>query len=79
MAKRVDNIEFKKHPRSKYNWDEWTDGSTWLIEQGEDFDASVVSMKGHIYSHAFKNNRKVRVRTVSETAIAFQFFTPDEA
>jgi hypothetical protein len=74
MAKRVDNIDFKTHARAKYDWAEWTDGTTWQIEQGEDFNCSVPSMKGHIYSHAFKNGRKVRVRQVNDTTLAFQFF-----
>jgi hypothetical protein len=75
MAKRVDNVDFTRHPRGKYNWAEWTDGSTWQIEQGEDFKCSVVSMKGHIYSHAFKNDRKVRVRQIDDNTLAFQFYT----
>lgn len=74
MAKRVDNVDFKIHARTKYDWAEWMDGSTWQIEQGDDFVCSVASMKGHIYSHAFKNEKKVNVRQIDDKTIAFRFF-----
>lgn len=73
MAKRVDNIDFTTHARTKYPWAEWCDGSTWQIEEKEDFNCSVASMKGHLYSHAFKSDLKVNVRQVNETTLVFKF------
>jgi hypothetical protein len=78
MAIRVDNVDFKRHSRAKYNWTEWADGSTWQIQYGEDFSCSTASMKGHIYSHAFKNDKKVRVRQIDDQTLAFQFYAPEQ-
>lgn len=79
MAQRLENTDImSRHARTKYEWAEWMDGSVWQIKQGEDYTCSTVSMKGHIYSHAFKNNVKVRVRQTDDQTLAFQFFTPEE-
>ena len=48
MAKRVNEIP----SRAQYPWDEWLDGSTWELEPGIDFTASVPAVRQSAWSAA---------------------------
>jgi hypothetical protein len=34
---------------SEYPWDDWCDGRTWQIQQGEDFHVAVPTMRVYLY------------------------------
>jgi hypothetical protein len=46
---------------SKYPWDEWFDGKTRILVQGEDFTVTPASIQNTISVNAFR--RRVRART----------------
>lgn len=50
----------------KYPWDEWLDGSVWLLRQGEDFSTSMISFRATASKMAKRNGKKVRSRTVND-------------
>lgn len=69
--------EDKRHNwrRGKYDWDKWTNGSTWTIVKGVDFDCGLVSMRQRLYIVARQIKKRVRLETLfSEVAIRFQFY-----
>jgi hypothetical protein len=44
MARVDDSIDFgPRKPYRRYPWDQWTNGETWVLTQGEDFDVTVDS------------------------------------
>lgn len=45
--------------RSKYPWDEWLDGRTWLLKHGADFTVSTETMRVMLYQNATKRGVKV--------------------
>jgi len=63
MAEIVSNAAWNT-PRksvSTYPWDEWFDGQTRILTQGEDFTVKPSSIRNAIQVNAFRRN--VRVRT----------------
>jgi hypothetical protein len=71
--------------KSRYPWDEWTNGSIWQAKVGEDFDTSVKTFSQGLYAYGKRHGMKTEVRTVDDTTVAFCFFpgeqvaTPAEA
>lgn len=79
MAITVDDYKFKAgRGRSFYDWDEWTNGKVWQIEQGEDFDCATASMQTNIHKAAAVRNLTARTNITSPTTIVFQFVHTDE-
>lgn len=83
MAERALETLPIPQPRRTYPWDEWMDGSTWNLVQGEDFGASVVSFRNRCYTkakevgmratvhvHTHNGHDVVRVRFFSVDAVA---------
>lgn len=48
---------------SKYNWDEWLDGSPWLLERGVDYTTTDTTMRTMVYSAAKARGVRARTRT----------------
>lgn len=72
MAKRLIAFEPKTLGRKpKYPWGEWSDGSVWCAEYGEDFDIRPSMFAQSVYSHANRNGCKARVR-VDDSTVTFQ-------
>lgn len=61
MAKTLEKFEFTRTVES-YPWDEWQNGDTWLIIQGEDYGGKTKQMRERLYAHA-KNDEGARVQT----------------
>jgi len=71
MAKQL-----KKYARSsrpgpdyKYPWDQWLDGSTWQLVQGEDFDCSVLTITTTLRDVARRRGIQISVFRENETTI----------
>ena len=70
MAKRVTKSEkFWNEPsrltrteKATYPWDDWLDGNTWRIVQGEDFYPHPLMMERIIRTRATGRNAKIRMR-----------------
>lgn len=60
--KDLPNTERKPPPHTKYPWDEWFNGRTWLLIQGEDFDRDPEEFRTYIYDMAQKKNAKVKTK-----------------
>jgi hypothetical protein len=75
MAKRIDpdSVEGKKHgaPR-KYPWDEWMDGSCWLLRAGVDYTIATRNFQATAFKHAQRNGYTLHTKQV-EGGITIQF------
>lgn len=79
MAERITSLPKRPvgGPR-KYPWDEWTDGSAWRIQRGEDFDVEPASMAGLIRKHGVRSGLSVRA-FIEGDVIEFQYTPAQEA
>jgi hypothetical protein len=79
MGRRLDAFpgEPSGAPR-RYPWDEWTDGSTWEIRRGEDYDVATENMRVNLHMKADSTRCKVRTRKFEDDdqgeGLIFQFF-----
>ena len=76
MAKRMTYEDIKafhlEHPgyeKWMYPWNEWLDGSWWLIKQGEDYFIKTKSMRKLIYDKKLKWGGPIYTRCVTEDSI----------
>lgn len=62
MSQRVSELPPANAGRKAiYPWDEWLDGSVWLLKQGEDFQTSVNAFRAT--AHVAGKRRGVKVAT----------------
>jgi hypothetical protein len=75
MATKLAEMPAKRrvHP-----WEEWTDGSVWLIKRHEDFPGKVESLRVRLYSKARELGKAldILVDKKAET-ITFRFYDAD--
>lgn len=62
---------------SKYPWSEWTNGETWELTRGRDFDCQAHTMRPRFVAEARKRGMTVTTRITGET-ISFRFIGPDD-
>lgn len=78
MARRLDGFPGPgPHGQRRYPWVEWTDGSTWEIRRGEDYDVPTENMRVSLHMKATSLLRKVRTRKIDDDrgeGLIFQFF-----
>lgn len=60
MAEKLKKYEFSKGRKHRYPWDQWSDGSIWLLKRGVDYD-NAVSMVGSCRAQATRLGRLVRI------------------
>lgn len=79
MAETLEAFDFQSvHGNGKYPWSDWTNGETWSIAAGEDFDCDPDVMRGQIIVRGRKERRKVETRVVrSEAKVVFRFLPPE--
>lgn len=80
MAKTVnDSLLVANRGRThQYPWAEWTDGRTWEVEKGEDFECTLNSFRNGLYSIAKTLAMKVTSMTIpDEGVIRFRFVDID--
>tara|TARA_R100000808_G_C2153561_1_gene163869 strand:- start:2781 stop:3059 length:279 start_codon:yes stop_codon:yes gene_type:complete len=80
MARRVDDslLVTNRGRTHQYPWAEWTDGRTWEVEKGEDFECTLNSFRNGLYSIAKTLAMKVTSMTLpDEGVIRFRFVDVD--
>jgi len=83
MARRLD--AFPGEPasgRRRYPWHEWTDGATWEIRRGDDYDVATENMRVNLHMKAESLTRKVRTRKIRDDqgeGLIFQFLESETA
>jgi len=80
MAKIVDDslLVSNRGRTHQYPWTEWTDGKTWEVTKGEDFECTLNSFRNGLYSIAKTLGLKVTSMTMpSEGSIRFRFVDLD--
>src|SRR5205807_7216274 len=79
MARRVESFEEGRAIR-RYPWDEWTDGSIWEIERGEDYDVATENMRVNLHMRAKQDVKKLRSTIIRPSplreGLRFQFLSP---
>lgn len=65
MAERLDDFP-KGHERHLFPIDEWTDGSTWKLTRGADFEQDVARMRTLLYAAARRRGMRLQSRSVRE-------------
>ena len=72
MAKQLDDLEAQliihRINRHIYPWDEWLNGSWWLLKEGEDYHSSTKGFRQRIYRKQNKWGR-IRTRVVGKTIL----------
>jgi hypothetical protein len=68
MAEIVDDAVWgaAKRSVSRYPWEEWCDGRTWVLVRGEDFSCQVKSMQNTVNVHAFRAAIQIRTRILDD-------------
>lgn len=69
MARTVKELPPRK---TRYPWQEWTNGKVWAASQGKDFDCDTVSFQAAVRTHAYRHKLKATTRIQGDTVV-FQF------
>lgn len=65
--------------KSRYPWNEWTDGQIRKVVAGEDFESTLKTFVQGLYAYAKRNGYKVEVRQdTANDAAAFRFIPKGE-
>jgi hypothetical protein len=75
MAERVDTARPRK--RKYYNWDAWTDGSTWSATEGEDFTCSTANFQTALHQRARLEKMNVETGSPEPGKVEFRFTPKD--
>jgi len=81
MAHTVDDslLVANRGRTHQYPWGDWTDGRTWEVEKGEDFECTLNSFRNGLYSIAKTLAMKVTSMTIpDEGTIRFRFVDIDD-
>jgi hypothetical protein len=78
MASKVKDteIQFGTGAGSKYAWDEWFDGATWVLTHGEDFATEVDTFQTTVLIRARKRNVKVLTKKLAGGKLAIRMVGP---
>jgi hypothetical protein len=71
MAKKIKKYEFRSAVRNQYPWEQWLDGSIWVLTHGEDFETDPVKFRTTIYQAARRHNKVVRT-AVDDNEVVLQ-------
>lgn len=80
QGERIEGFTFKGPGRSKYPWNEWTDGATWRIRQNSDYTISTANMQISLHMRARSKSLSVQTEKFTDhdgEGLVFQF-TPNE-
>ena len=64
--------ETRRKSVSKYPWDEWFDGKTRILVQGEDFTVTPASIRNTVSVNAFRRRVGVRTRILDGNRVQVQ-------
>jgi hypothetical protein len=60
VARRLREYTFIRQGVTKYPWDEWLDGSIWVVVHGKDFQCAPGSLVVYLYHKASSKGLSVR-------------------
>lgn len=65
MARQLTQDQAHKlfRPFDYHDWDQWLDGSVWLLVKGEDYRCATPSLISYVYRSARERGLRVRVTT----------------
>jgi hypothetical protein len=72
MAEKLDDFDWGDEPKvrgQKYPYDEWLDGDTWVLEEGDDFDCKMSTMLTLLREQANKRSLKLDYRKNDDTRV----------
>ena len=74
MAQKVENntIKFGNGSGSKYDWNSWFDGGTWILVQKEDFETEVDTFQTTCLIRARKRNIKIVTKKIGNNRLAIK-------
>jgi len=82
MARRLDEFPGdRRRPLGKYPWQDWTDGSVWEIQRGDDYAVATENMRVNLHMKADALSTKVRTRKFQrdgDEGLVFQFLPSQE-
>jgi hypothetical protein len=52
VAELIDTFESKKGRPQVYPWESWTNGESWRLHHGEDFQANLISFRTMVHRKA---------------------------
>lgn len=61
MAQKLDAMPKRRGRATVHPWGEWSDGSVWVITQGEDFYGALESMRTQLYGRARDMDKTVEL------------------
>ncbi len=79
VGERLDGFDFAQRPvpaTERYPWRQWTDGSVWRVERGQDYEVASRHLQAALYARATRDGLRVRTRLVRDgdrEAVVFQF------
>lgn len=73
MATKIETFAVRES-KSKFPWNDWTDGSVWELRKGDDYTTDAINMRANLYNHACKRCLKVKSMILDDGArIQFKF------
>lgn len=73
MATKLAQMPPKRGRGRTHPWNEWADGSAWVIRQGDDFPGQLESMRVRLYSKARELGKDLEIQVDKDAgAITFQ-------
>jgi hypothetical protein len=78
MAAKVkdETVTFGSGSGSKYDWDQWFDGGTWILVRKEDFQTEVDTFQTTVLIRARKRGVKVLTKKVGADRLAIRQVGP---
>lgn len=81
MARRRNTFKFDTRSQTRYPWELWTNGETWEVKSGVDFNCTPESFVIYLYHKARDINMKVQTSTLpaegdKPVRIVFRFYKP---
>ena len=72
MAEKVANetVKFGNGSGSKYDWNSWFDGGTWVLTHGEDFETEVDTFQTTCLIRARKRGVKITTKKLGNQKLA---------
>jgi hypothetical protein len=75
MAIRKTGVNLSDARQARYPWDQWSDGSTWVLMRGEDYAVTDASMQSAAYMYARRKGWEVSTSR-HEFGVSIQFRKP---
>lgn len=71
MAKEIQPDDLPTDARTKYPWDQWTNGNWWQARKGEDFNGDLEGFRSNLYAYTKRHGLRAETRASGDT-VAFR-------